>query len=97
MMEIFIMYIREWSVRQEQARRRYKGSEDPRQRCLRLVEMSKVNLNYSIMVDKYSYAAPPIVLLFGKNYFFWRQSRGSSPTVSASIAARLCGAKHACA
>jgi hypothetical protein len=37
--------------------------------------MSKLNLNYSIMLDKYRYASTPTVLLFGKIYFFLPTTR----------------------
>lgn len=54
----------------ENGRDRGEWPGEPRSRCRLLVEMSKLNLNYSIMIDKYRYASPSIVLLFGKIYFF---------------------------
>jgi hypothetical protein len=43
------------------------------------------------MIDKYSYAASPIVLLFGKNNFFLATILTGAPTDSDSIAGHLCG------
>jgi hypothetical protein len=64
------MYIRELSAQLETGATAVQRAWQATLRRRRVVEMSKVNLNYSIMVDKYSYASPPIVLLFGKIYFF---------------------------